>query len=413
MELFSWQMYSILVFGIGVDFGRAQTCDPATCSLPSCFCPKAGTPGGLSTTDIPQIVLFMFDGSVTSLHYPHYEALFNDNRLNPNGCPIGGTVFVSHNFTDYSSVRKLYLQGLEIGVNSVTRPLSDAWKNAGVDMIKDEILTQKENIIREARVPEDEIWGWRSPNLQSAGRNQFRVLQLNNFEYDSTVVTTGWSGNTNILGWPFTLDYPYPERCQIAPCPSEPYEGLWEVPIVPFQDIKAEGTCSYLEGCTNQPTNKAEVLTFLKNNFEANYKGTRAPVYINLRISWLATESYNREGIIDFINELVALDDVYILTAHQLLAWVKNPQTLAHAKDFAPWSCPDFVNNNINIWDQIKSIFVQGTGKDAVVPEAPATTTPRPSVQIIYVSENGSESHRGSCVILGLTSFVLMAMKLF
>lgn len=413
MELLPGWTSVILVLCVGVDLCRAQTCDPSTCSLPTCFCPKAGTPGGVATSDIPQIVVFMFDGSVTSVHYPHYEALFNDNRLNPNGCPIGATVFVSHNFTDYSSVRKLYLQGLEIGVNSVTRPLSDAWKNADVNMIKDEILTQKENLIREAGVPRDEIWGWRSPNLQSAGRNQFRVLQLNSFEYDSTVVTTGWTGNTNIPGWPFTLDYPYPEQCQIAPCPSEPYEGLWEVPVVPFQDIKGENTCSYLGGCTNQPTNKAEVVTFLKKNFEANYKGTRAPVYINLRSSWLATESYNREGVIDFINQLVELDDVYILTAHELLDWVKDPQTLEQSKDFAPWSCPDFVNNNVNIWDQIKSIFVQGTGKDAVIPEVPVTTTPRPANQIIYVSGNGSGCHRASFVLLGLWSFVLMAAKLF
>lgn len=37
-------------------------------------------------------------------------------RRNQNGCPIVGTFFVSHDYTDYTVIQSLYFEGHEIGI---------------------------------------------------------------------------------------------------------------------------------------------------------------------------------------------------------------------------------------------------------------------------------------------------------
>jgi hypothetical protein len=56
------------------------------------------------------MVLITFDDAVNWDNWELYLRLFppDGSRRNPNGCPIGATFFVSHNFTDYCMVRKLH-----------------------------------------------------------------------------------------------------------------------------------------------------------------------------------------------------------------------------------------------------------------------------------------------------------------
>jgi hypothetical protein len=52
-----------------------------------------------------------------------YEEIFNNalpNRMNPNGCSIKGTFFVSHKYTNYAFVQELHRKGHEIAVFSLT-----------------------------------------------------------------------------------------------------------------------------------------------------------------------------------------------------------------------------------------------------------------------------------------------------
>ena len=50
-----------------------------------------------------------------------YERVFADDLINPNGCSIKGTFFVSHKYTNYSAVQDLHRKGHEMGVFSITR----------------------------------------------------------------------------------------------------------------------------------------------------------------------------------------------------------------------------------------------------------------------------------------------------
>lgn len=69
---------------------------------------------------VPQIVLLTFDDSVNDLNKQLYQDLFERGRVNPNGCPIAATFYVSHEWTDYSQVQNLYSDGHEMASHTVS-----------------------------------------------------------------------------------------------------------------------------------------------------------------------------------------------------------------------------------------------------------------------------------------------------
>lgn len=97
----------------------AEKCNSRNCVLPDCHCAGADIPGGMQAKDTPQIVLITFDDAVNDLNYELYAEIFDDRR-NPNGCPILGTFYVSHEWTDYGMVQSLYSKGHEMASHSIT-----------------------------------------------------------------------------------------------------------------------------------------------------------------------------------------------------------------------------------------------------------------------------------------------------
>ena len=76
--------------------------------------------GDLPVEQVPQIVLITFDDSVNDLNKQLYIDLFEKGRVNPNGCPITATFYVSHEWTDYSQVQNLYSDGHEMASHTVS-----------------------------------------------------------------------------------------------------------------------------------------------------------------------------------------------------------------------------------------------------------------------------------------------------
>lgn len=73
------------------DPNRAPKCDLSTCVLPDCFCSADGTsiPGDApELSQTPQMVLLSFNGAVTETNMQIYSSIFNNERLNPNGCQV-------------------------------------------------------------------------------------------------------------------------------------------------------------------------------------------------------------------------------------------------------------------------------------------------------------------------------------
>jgi hypothetical protein len=97
-------------------------CNPEICTIPECFCSVDGlaVPGNLEASKIPQMVTITFDDAINEGNLELYNEMFNGKRLNPNGCTIKGSFFVSHKYTNYSAVQDMHQRGHEIASHSIT-----------------------------------------------------------------------------------------------------------------------------------------------------------------------------------------------------------------------------------------------------------------------------------------------------
>lgn len=106
-------------------------------------------------------------------------------------------------------------------------------------------------------------------NKQVGGNNMFKMLWDTNFTYDSSMPIY----ENRPPSWPYTLDYKLFHDCMIPPCPTRSYPGLWEVPMVMWQDLNG-GRCSMGDACSNPPTADG-VYKMLIKNFERHYTTNR------------------------------------------------------------------------------------------------------------------------------------------
>lgn len=97
----------------------------------------------------------------------------------------------------------------------------------------------------------------------------FKMLWDTNFTYDSSMPIY----ENRPPSWPYTLDYKLFHDCMIPPCPTRSYPGLWEVPMVMWQDLNG-GRCSMGDACSNPPTADG-VYKMLIKNFERHYTTNR------------------------------------------------------------------------------------------------------------------------------------------
>ena len=135
--------------GTRVDLDPAQPCDPGRCKPPNCRCSDDYTPpGDLSVDSTPQIIMLTFDDDLNCKNFLQYEDVFKDLQ-NPNGCPAVGTLFISHNYTNYMLAETLYAQGFETADHSVTHqePVG-YWEKASYTVWKNEISGEKEILHR-------------------------------------------------------------------------------------------------------------------------------------------------------------------------------------------------------------------------------------------------------------------------
>lgn len=105
------------------DPNAAEPCDLSVCKLPECFCSKDGThiPGRLEPNQVPQMIMLTFDDAINFENWELYRnKILAPNRKNPNGCSLKGTFYVSHQYTNYQQVQKIWNDGHEIGVHSIT-----------------------------------------------------------------------------------------------------------------------------------------------------------------------------------------------------------------------------------------------------------------------------------------------------
>nr|CAD7402609.1 unnamed protein product [Timema cristinae] len=341
--------------------------------------------GDYTTEEIPQIVLLTFDDSANDLNKGLYSDLFEKGRTNPNGCPIAATFYVSHEWTDYSHVQNLYASGHEIASHSISHSFGEQFSQKKWTK---EISGQREILAAYGGVKLEDVRGMRAPFLAVGGNKMFKMLYDSNFTYDSSMPVY----ENRPPSFPYTLDYKLFHDCMIPPCPTRSYPGVWEVPMVMWQDLNG-GRCSMGDACSNPPTADG-VYKMLIKNFERHYTTNRlnrqtalqkpffgaqgvmkcqqpstyrftavltqlkviAPFGLFYHAAWF-TQIHHKEGFIAFLDTLVAMKDVWLVSNWQAIQWVRDPTPLSRINNFPPFQCdyqgrPKRCNNPkvCNLW---------------------------------------------------------------
>ncbi|CAG0890927.1 unnamed protein product [Cyprideis torosa] len=149
--------------------------DDLNCFLPDCKCAGTDPPNDfygipIEGDDLPQIVLLSFDDAIREdLFLDYYSKLFNGTFKNPNGCPISGTFFVSHESTDYVRVHQLREWNCEIATHSFThQPPASLWAQLDYDEFRMEMSEVRQTFARFGQIEEDLIVGARPANFSQA-----------------------------------------------------------------------------------------------------------------------------------------------------------------------------------------------------------------------------------------------------
>ncbi|XP_058980544.1 uncharacterized protein LOC101899401 isoform X2 [Musca domestica] len=325
----------------------AAKCRKDVCLLPDCYCGGRDIPGDLPVENVPQIVLITFDDSVNDLNKQLYIDLFEKGRVNPNGCPITATFYVSHEWTDYSQVQNLYADGHEMASHTVSHSFGEQFSQKKWTR---EVAGQREILAAYGGVKLSDVRGMRAPFLSVGGNKMFKMLYDSNFTYDSSMPVY----ENRPPSWPYTLDYKIFHDCMIPPCPTKSYPGVWQVPMVMWQDLNG-GRCSMGDACSN-PSDAEGVTKMIMKNFERHYTTNRAPFGLFYHAAWF-TQPHHKEGFIKFLDTINAMNDVWIVTNWQALQWVRDPTPLSRINSFQPFQCdysdrPKRCNNPkvCNLW---------------------------------------------------------------
>ncbi|KAK7025427.1 Polysaccharide deacetylase [Halocaridina rubra] len=203
---------------------KAAKCDPKICRLPDCYCGGKDVPGGFAPESVPQLVLLTFDDAVNDLNKGLYRDLFEVGRTNPNGCPIASTMYVSHEWTDYTQVQNLYADGHEIASHSVSHSFGEQFSTK---KWAKEIAGQREILAAYGGVKMEDVRGMRAPFLAVGGNKMFKMLYDQNFTYDSSMPVY----ENKPPSWPYTLDYKIFHDCMIPPCPTNSYPATGTIMV--------------------------------------------------------------------------------------------------------------------------------------------------------------------------------------
>ncbi|CAH0562127.1 unnamed protein product [Brassicogethes aeneus] len=325
----------------------AAKCRKDVCLLPDCSCGGKEIPGNIPVEETPQMVLITFDDAVSDLNKQYYIDLFENGRTNPNGCPISATFYVSHEWTDYSHVQNLYADGHEMASHTVSHSFGEQFSQKRWTR---EVAGQREILSAYGGVHLEDVRGMRAPFLSVGGNKMFKMLYDSNFTYDSSMPIY----ENKPPSWPYTLDYKLFHDCMIPPCPTRSYPGVWEVPMVMWQDLNG-GRCSMGDACSNPPDSDG-VFKMLTKNFQRHYTTNRAPFGLFYHAAWF-TQPHHKEGFIKFIDSILAMKDVWLVTNWQALQWVRDPTPSGRLGNFQPFQCdfsdrPKRCNNPkvCNLW---------------------------------------------------------------
>ncbi|KAJ3650694.1 hypothetical protein Zmor_016776 [Zophobas morio] len=321
--------YLVCIFASSVG-ELAEECNSSVCTLENnCACTTGKSPIS-PFEDTPRLVSLTFSEAVTEDLYDNLWEPLLFNRKNPDGAPISGTFFVPHEYTNYYIVHDLYINGFEIGVNSITSNYSELyWATASVDTLIQEFEGQRTIISHFANIPKEDIVGVRTPQLQLQGDVSISSYVASGFEYDSS-----WSSDSRFDVYPYTLDYKSTQECRTGTtCPVESHPGFWIAPIVDRQGCGGMDwmDCNNLGSC-NVTGTADEIADWLLHNIVTFNSFNRYPVTIIIPSDWFRNVQNSYQGFAKFLDAVATMDDVFLVNLKQVIDWARNPVPLNEFK---------------------------------------------------------------------------------
>ncbi|KAI8904389.1 hypothetical protein EDD86DRAFT_242261 [Gorgonomyces haynaldii] len=287
-------------------------CNPQTCQLPNCLCPSSTPPGGKKP---PQFITLTFDDSINSVVLPVILNM-TSNFVNPNGCPLSATFFISAQFTDYWMVSRMYSLGHEIATHTMTH---QSQPNA------QEISGAYQAINAFGGVPKSAITGFRFPFLNYSTPSLTSVVGTKFFKYDSSMSMN----YANVKTWPYTLDNGPYTACDTGTCDlaNHRFPGFWEIPMATLNN--ADGSLNAAMDPNPLPgtavSSVDDIYNLYKTNFENHYNGDRLPFGIFLHAAVGVQLPNHVAALVKFQQEISAkYPDVYWISNQKLLAWMQN-----------------------------------------------------------------------------------------
>jgi len=327
--------------GPDLDPNRASHCNKETCKLPDCYCSENGTsiPNDLPRESVPQMIMITFDDAVNNNNIDIYSEIFKPTRINPNGCTIKGTFFLSHKYSNYSAVQDLHRKGHEIAVHSITHNSKETyWSNNTVANWAKEMAGARVIFERFANITDNSIVGIRAPLLKVGGNSQFKMMEEQGFLYDSSM----GAPLSQKPQYPYTLHHRMPHKCHgnFQNCPTRSHP-IWEITMNEYdrrefpEDEPELSGCVMVDQCNNLGTGDV-FYNFLNNNFDRHYNSNRAPLGLYFHASWLLNRHF-LDALTDWIDEKLQMKDVYFTTMTQLIRWMQNPTPLNNINKFEPF----------------------------------------------------------------------------
>jgi len=358
---------SLLLVFISYSISVLTPCPP-TCSLPNCFCASKNIPGGILKESTPQFLMFSMEGPIRESQLEVIQRmnfLLNNPAIKDTlGCGPRMSVYAKQQETDFP----LYNYFSKIGaVNLNSVNYDGLGLSSTYQALKDEYSTHKNNIASLGGVPQAKIQGARAPYFLTTD-NYFKAIHDLNILYDTSLTYT--DSATKTAYWPFTLDHQISATesykfCWNGYCPSNPYPGLWEIPLINY-DYTTQG--GYDSTPNEIKTNKAGLLARYQASFMDTYNHNRAPRGLNANwyfqtnnFAFDALDIDKRDFLVEFYTWIIQnyKDNVIFATESMVIEWIKNPKTLQEIKTSNPygWSCPDTSLIPANTCEKKKCVY--------------------------------------------------------
>ncbi|MCX7748780.1 MAG: dockerin type I domain-containing protein [Clostridia bacterium] len=346
--------------------------------------PSQNPPGGLAASQVPLFIVFGFDDNSNVEGMQWITNLFKSKK-NPTGTGNSATYdgttakitfyhpssFMNTNPSLKQAWQLAFEAGNEVGSHTNTHPSGGSYS---VSQWQSEMTISVDSLSKPYSqglgVPLSQIIGFRSPYLEY-NENMPTAAKNTGFWYDCSIEEGSEpdQDGTNFF-WPYTLDGGSPGNAASVAAgepgikPIGKYPGLWELPvynvIVPpdnkcaqygvaagFRTSMKNKRPSIFNESAGKITGfdwnlwddfsmtKEQFVATLKYSLDQRLQGNRAPMTFGAHSNYYNV-AFKQQAMQEFIDYALTKPEVRIVSARQMLDWLRNPVPLNGGTTITP-----------------------------------------------------------------------------